>query len=99
MKTIKNSKSKLFNGINIQKINELEENYKSLIISKIQCMEDNISGMLRELIENETNLSEDEIDENYDEIMETFSIYNWDSRFGLKDEIKLSDVIQKLDTV
>ena len=97
MKTIENKKTKLFNGISKNKIREIEEKYKNLSLGSIQSMEDELSSMLIELVENETDLNEVDIDENYMEIMDVFSNYNWDSRYGLDDGIKLIDVIEKLN--
>ena len=58
MSKIKNKKSKLFNGISIDKIQKVMDEHINYCSSRIQSMEDNFSGLLTDSILKETNLSE-----------------------------------------
>ena len=97
MSKIKNKKSKLFNGISIDKIQKVMDEHINYCSSRIQSMEDNFSGLLTDLILKETNLSENDIDENFEELGQFMDDYNWDSRYGLMsseiDEIKMINSI------
>ena len=98
METIKNKQSKLFNGISVDKIQKVMDEYISYCDSRIQSMEDEFSGLLTDLILKETNLTEDDIDENYEELIQFMGEYNWGSRYGLmNDEVNIIKTINNLN--
>ena len=97
METIKNKQSKLFNGISVDKIQKVMDEYISYCDSRIQSMEDEFSGLLTDLILKETNLTEDDIDENYEELGQFRDEYNWGSRYGLMDDE--IDIIKNINNI
>ncbi len=97
MEKIKNKQSKLFNGISVDKIQKVMDEYISYCDSRIQSMEDEFSGLLTDLILKETNLTEDDIDENYEELGQFRDEYNWGSRYGLMDDE--IDIIKTINNI
>jgi hypothetical protein len=98
METIKNKQSKLFNGIRVDKIEKVMDKYISYCESRIQSMEDEFNCLLIDLILKETNLTEDDIDENYEELIQFMGEYNWGSRYGLmNDEVNIIKTINNLN--
>ena len=98
METIKNKQSKLFNGIRVDKIEKVMDKYISYCESRIQSMEDEFNCLLIDLILKEKNLTEDDIDENYEELIQFMGEYNWGSRYGLmNDEVNIIKTINNLN--
>ena len=97
METIKNKQSKLFNGIRVDKIEKVMDKYISYCESRIQSMEDEFNCLLIDLILKETNLTEDDIDENYEELGQFRDEYNWGSRYGLMDDE--IDIIKTINNI
>ena len=96
METIKNKQSKLFNGISVDKIQKVMDEYISYCDSRIQSMEDEFSGLLTDLILKETNLDESDIEDS-DELYEFMNEYNWVSRYGLMDDE--IDIIKTINNI
>jgi hypothetical protein len=96
METIKNKQSKLFNGISVDKIQKVMDEYISYCNSRIQSMDDEFSELLTDLILKETNLTEDEILDS-DELYDFKDEYNWDSRYGLMDDE--IDIIKTINNI
>jgi len=97
METIKNKQSKLFNGIRVDKIEKVMDDYISYCSSRIQSMDDEFSGLLIDLILKETNLNESDIEDYDDELYEFMNEYNWGSRYGLMDDE--IDIIKTINNI
>ena len=91
--TTKNKKTiNLFSKISKEKIDEFEREYRSMCISRIQCLEDECSEMI------DTFLSENsDYDMNDEEVLfdliDIRTEFNDKNLFGIKDEIKMSEII------
>ena len=91
--TTKNKKTiNLFSKISKEKIDEFEREYRSMCISRIQCLEDECSEMI------DTFLSENsDYDMNDEEVLfdliDIRTEFNDKNLFGIKDEITMYELI------
>lgn len=99
METIKNKQSELFKGISVDKIEKVMSVYRGWCNSRIQSMEDEFVELMWKLIENETDLDGDDIDKNYMELHNLYTDYNWESRFGLDDQIDIVKMINEINKI
>ena len=85
---------KLFKGISKEKINEFENEYRSMCLSMIQNIEDECSMMLNLFLSENSDYDEYEDDDNV--MFDLFNIqteFNDKSLFGIKDEITMYELM------
>jgi hypothetical protein len=92
MTTKNNKTTNLFSRISKEKIDEFEKEYRSMCMSRIQCLEDECSGMIDRFLSENTDYDMDD-DDIYFDIVEIYSEFNSKNLFGIKDEIKMSEII------
>ena len=90
---IKNKKTiNLFSKISKEKIDEFEREYRSMCISRIQCLEDECSEMIDIFLSE--NSDYDMMDEKV--LFDLYGIiteFNDKNLFGIKYDIKMSEII------
>ena len=92
MTTKNNKTTNLFSKISKEKIDEFEREYRSMCISRIQCLEDECSEMIDIFLSENSDYDMEDDDINYD-LYEIRTVFNDKSLFGIKDEITMYELM------
>ena len=92
MTTKNNKTTNLFSKISKEKIDEFEEEYRSMCLSRIQNLEDECTEMINEFLSENSDYDMEDDDINYD-LYEIRTVFNDKSLFGIKDEITMYELM------
>ena len=92
MTTKNNKTTNLFSKISKEKIDEFEEEYRSMCLSRIQNLEDECTEMINEFLSENSDYDMEDEDILFD-LIDIRTEFNYENVYGVLDNIPLRDII------